>query len=196
MSAQWDKLTNFVGASVYLHQDEDDAALVARCLAGELAAFEPLVNRYQRPLFNVALRLLGRHGDASDATQNAFVKAYTHLDSFDPRQRFFSWIYRILKNECLNVLRSTRTLEPLPSHLVAVGGPADALENAERHQALQKALMALSTEYREVIALRHFSELSYDEIGAALGIQAKTVKSRLFSARQRLGEILSDWRVR
>jgi len=181
---------------VYLHQeqDQDDSALVAKCLAGEPDAFEPLVRRYQRPLFNVALRLLGRYDEASDATQTAFVKAYEHLDSFDTRQRFFSWIYRILKNECLNRLRSTRPVEPLPTHLVAMGGPGDALENAERQEALRTALMALSTEYREVIALRHFAGLSYDEISATLGIQAKTVKSRLFSARQRLGELLSDWK--
>jgi RNA polymerase sigma-70 factor (ECF subfamily) len=190
---------------VYLHQsrktdqgqdpDQDDAADVARCLAGETEAFERLVNRYQRPLFNVALRLLGRYDEASDATQNAFVKAYVHLHSFDPRQRFFSWIYRILKNECLNKLRSARTWEALPLDLTAAGGPADALESRERHQALRNALMTLSTEYREVIGLRHFAGLSYDEIGAALGIPAKTVKSRLFSARRRLGEILSDWAV-
>ena len=190
---------------MYLHKDrkedrrqdpaQDDAAQIARCLAGEPDAFEPLVKRYQGPLFNVALRLLGRYDEASDATQNAFVKAYVHLDSFDPSQRFFGWIYRILKNECLNKLRSARTMEPLPPHLMAAGGPADALENTERHKALRNALMALSTEYREVIALRHFAGLSYDEIGAALGIQAKTVKSRLFSARQRLAEMLSDWAV-
>ena len=181
---------------MYLYEDEDDAALVARCLAGERAAFEPLVVRYQRPLFNVALRLLGRYEEASDATQNAFVKAYTHLNSFDPTQRFFSWIYRILKNECLNMLRSARPTEPLPAHLVAVGGPTDGLDEAERRDALRQGLMALSVEYREVIALRHFAGLSYDEIAAALGIPAKKVKSRLFSARQRLGEILSDWKVR
>ena len=181
---------------MYLYEDEDDAALVARCLAGEPAAFEPLVTRYQRPLFNVALRLLGRYEEAGDATQVAFIKAYTHLSSFDPAQRFFSWIYRILKNECLNMLRSARQMEPLPADLVAVGGPTDELDDAERRDAVQRGLMALSVDAREVIALRHFAGLSYDEIAATLGIPAKTVKSRLFSARQRLGEILSDWKVR
>jgi RNA polymerase sigma-70 factor, ECF subfamily len=181
---------------VYLTQDEEDAAVVGRCLGGEPAAFEDLVNRYQRPLFNVALRLLGRYDEASDATQNAFVKAYAHLDSFDPAQRFFSWIYRILRNECLNVLRAQRNLEPLSVDLIAPGKAVDAIETAERRHALQRALMLLSTEYREVIALRHFADLSYDEIGAMLGIPAKTVKSRLYSARQRLAEILSDWKVR
>jgi RNA polymerase sigma-70 factor (ECF subfamily) len=181
---------------VYLYEDDDDAALVARCLAGDPAAFEPLVARYQRPLFNVALRMLGRYEEAGDATQNAFIKAYTHLSSFDPTQRFFSWIYRILKNECLNMLRSARPMEPLPPYLVAADGPTDRLVDAELRDALRRGLMALSVEYREVIALRHFADLSYDEIAATLGIPAKTVKSRLFSARQRLGEILSDWKVR
>jgi RNA polymerase sigma-70 factor, ECF subfamily len=181
---------------VYLRQDDEDAALVRRCLGGESAAFEDLVDRYQRPLFNVAFRLLGSYDEASDATQNAFVKAYTHLGSFHQHQRFFSWIYRILKNECLNMLRSQRMVEPLPPDLAADRGPVDSVEDAERRRALDKALMSLSTEYREVIALRHFAELSYDDIAAALGIPAKTVKSRLYSARQRLGELLVDWKER
>ena len=75
---------------------------------GRRNAYEAIVTRYQRGLFNVALRMLGNYEDARDATQNAFVKAYEHLDRFDPEQRFFNWIFRILKNECLNVLRARR----------------------------------------------------------------------------------------
>ena len=91
----------------------DDCLWVARCLKGEAAAFEPLVDRYQRVLFGVALRLLGNYEDAKDATQTALVKAYEHLDGFDRDQRFFNWIYRILKNECLNVLRARRPSGPV-----------------------------------------------------------------------------------
>lgn len=180
---------------MYLAQDAEDAAIVHRCLHGETAAFEHIVKRYERPLFNVAFRMLGRYEDASDATQNAFIKAYGHLDSFDPTQRFFSWIYRILKNECLNVLRAQRAFEPLEVD-IATAETGDAVEDAERHRALLRGLMQLSTEHREVIALRHFAEMSYEEVGVTLGIPEKTVKSRLYSARQRLGELLSDWKVR
>jgi len=174
---------------------EDDSELVAQCLAGRTAAFEPLVARYQRPLFNLAYRMLGSHDQAVDATQNAFVKAYQHLDSFDSTKRFFSWIYRILKNECLNVLRDRRPGEPLPHHLAAAGGPIEDLERRERRTAVQTALRELTDEHREVILLRHFTELSYEEIAAALDIPVKTVRARLYTARRRLATLLSSRNV-
>ncbi|HUR32663.1 MAG TPA: RNA polymerase sigma factor [Vicinamibacterales bacterium] len=173
---------------------EPDLVFVQRCLAGDASAFEPLVERYHRPLFNLAARLLGSREEALDSTQNAFVKAYEHLASFDQNQRFFSWIYQILRNECLNVLRSRRPVAPLPEDLQAAGSPSDALEEGERTAAVQAALMALTDDQREVVLLRHFTELSYDEIAAAIGLPVKTVKSRLYSARQRLAVILEDRR--
>ena len=104
--------------------DTDDVAVVARCLDGEHNAYEAIVSRYQKGLFNVALRMLGNYEDARDATQTAFIKAYEHLDTFDPEQRFFNWLYRILKNECLNVLRSRRPSEPVSLMLPAGHGGA------------------------------------------------------------------------
>jgi RNA polymerase sigma-70 factor (ECF subfamily) len=178
-----------------LDQDERDRAAVRRCLEGESAAFEELVHRYQGALFNVAVRLLGRRDEATDATQNAFIKAYRHLGTFDATQRFFSWIYRILRNECLNVIRGQRTWEPLSDDVVGAVAPSNELEDIERQRAIQRAVMSLSQEYREVIALRHFAGLSYEDIAATLGIPAKTVKSRLYSARQRLAASLSTWKV-
>jgi RNA polymerase sigma-70 factor (ECF subfamily) len=86
----------------------DDVECVARCLRGESAAFEPLVARYQRVLFAVALRLTGDYEDARDATQNAFVRAYERLDTYDPSRRFFSWLYRIAINESLNLRRTQK----------------------------------------------------------------------------------------
>jgi RNA polymerase sigma-70 factor (ECF subfamily) len=174
--------------------DTDDAAVVARCLNGEHNAYEAIVARYQQGLFNVALRMLGNYEDARDATQSAFIKAYEHLDSFNPELRFFSWLYRILKNECLNVLRGRRPSEPVSLGLPA-GADRDPVEARERHRAVQTALMALSMDYREVVVLRHFTDLSYDEIATTLGIPAKTVKSRLYTARQQLGELLVEWHV-
>jgi RNA polymerase sigma-70 factor, ECF subfamily len=174
--------------------DTEDAALIARCLGGQQDAYEAIVTRYQRGLFTVAFRMLGNYEDARDATQNAFVKAYEHLNTFDPNQRFFSWLFRILKNECLNVLRARR-----PSQEVSLDMPsiraADPVEVRERQKAIQTALMSLSTEYREVVVLRHYTDLSYDDIAVALGIPATKVKSRLYTARQQLGELLMDWRV-
>jgi RNA polymerase sigma-70 factor (ECF subfamily) len=172
-------------------QEADDAALVARSVSGETGAFEALVQRHHRTLFSVALRMLGDYSDASDATQATLVKAYEKLGTFDPRFRFFSWIYRILLNECLNARRDRRPVETLDTDIAGEGGPLEALEAAERRQLVQRALLALPVEYRQVIVLRHFGGLNYDDIAATLGIPSKTVKSRLYSARQRLAYLLT-----
>jgi RNA polymerase sigma-70 factor (ECF subfamily) len=166
-------------------EQNDDCLWVARCLKGEAAAFEPLVNRYQRVLFGVALRLLGNYEDAKDATQNTFIRAYEHLDSFDANRRFFSWIYRIAVNESLN-LRRARRPQPFDGVVEVSGGQAEAVEASERAARVEHAISHLSEEYREVVVLRYFGELSYEEISEAVGVPEKTVKSRLFSARQRL----------
>jgi RNA polymerase sigma-70 factor (ECF subfamily) len=166
---------------------------VTRCLKGETAAFEPLVERYQRVLFGVALRLLGNYDDAKDATQNTFIRAYEHLDKFDPDRRFFSWIYRILVNECINLRRDRHVHEELATDVVEQHGtPADLFEHREMRARVQAAILALPMPYREVIVLRHFAELPYDEIAGTLGVSASVVKSRLFTARQRLAQMLFE----
>ena len=183
-------VTNFSASGVYVDHDADDLALVARCRAGDLGSFEALVQRYQRVLFTVSLRILGDYDAANDAAQNAFIKAYQKLESFDTSRRFFSWIYRILVNECLNARRDKPRHEPLAPDYPAAGTPADLLESAERRRAVQAAILALPMDYREVIVLRHFTELSYEEIGETLHVPAKTVKSRLHTARTRLAAML------
>ena len=170
---------------------DDDGIWIARCLRGDASAFEPLVQRYQRVLFSVAYRMLGNYDDALDATQNAFIKAYQGLDGYDPGRRFFSWIYRIAVNECLNARRARRPGEQLNEHLPgALAGPQEIVEHGERSASIDAALIKLSEEHRLVLVLRHFADLSYSEMSDALGIPEKTVKSRLFEARSRLGELL------
>jgi RNA polymerase sigma-70 factor, ECF subfamily len=177
---------------VYFSQDADqDATLVAQVLDGDTAAFEAIVVKYERVLFRVALRMLGNGEDARDATQTAFVSAYRKLGSFDGRFRFFSWLYRILLNECLNARRDRRAQEPIQPEMALAGSPLDALEASERRLRVQQALLALPHDYREVIVLRHFAELGYEEIASTLGISSKTVKSRLHTARQRLTRLLA-----
>lgn len=175
-------------------ETEDDAACVQRCLAGDPSGFEPLVQRYHRPLFNLATRLLGNRDEALDSTQNAFVKAYEHLSSFDTGQRFFSWLYQIARNECMNVLRTRRPSGPMPEDLAADGSPGDDLDRRHRQTVVQAALLELTDEQREVVLLRHFTELSYEEIALSTGVPVKTVKSRLYSARQKLAALLVDER--
>lgn len=171
-------------------EPDDDVACVTRCLRGDAAAFEPLVGRYQRVLFAVALRLVGDYEDARDATQNTFVRAYVKLETYDPDRRFFSWIYRIAINECLNLRRSRRPHEALTDRASRDRGPLEHLEASERRTELEAAMGQLNAEHREVIMLRHFSGLSYREIGEAVGVPDKTVKSRLFEARQVLAGLL------
>lgn len=154
-------------------------------------AFSLLVARHQRVLFNTALRMVGNYEDARDITQTAFLRAYQKLDQYDARYKFFSWIYRIMLNESLNLLGRRRRLEPLDPGLCAhTGDPGRAIEAREEGLRVQAALMQLPHEQREAVVLRHFAELSYAEISEALGIPEKTVKSRLYSARQRLCDLL------
>ncbi|MEQ1832003.1 MAG: sigma-70 family RNA polymerase sigma factor [Candidatus Eisenbacteria bacterium] len=174
----------------------DDETLVQRSLTGDHSAFAELVKRYERPLFHVALRTLRDHEEARDATQSAFVKAWLNLAQFDRTRRFFSWIYRITLNESLNRLRDRRPAEPLDERLVDGGvTPEDQVAGRERSEQLERAMARLTDKQREVIVLRHVLQLSYDEIADALQLPARTVKSRLFSARTRLGEILHDMGV-
>ena len=175
-----------------MSQDENDAELVRRCLGGDPEAFRPLVEKYQRVLYNVAYRMVHDREDARDLAQGAFVKAYEKLGSFDPAYQFFSWIYRILVNDTLNFLKRNRPYQPLEPAFdaTAPGGALEEMEERERSRTVRAALMALSVDYREVVVLRHFAELSYGEMSVALAIPEKTVKSRLYTARQRLAEIL------
>lgn len=174
---------------------EDEDRLIGRCLAGDTAAFEPLVERYHRPLFHVAVRMLGDREEARDATQTAFLKAYQALATCDRQRRFFSWIYRILVNDCLNILRGRRVTEPIEDGAGTQAPPVDPVEAADLRRRVRSALLQLPADQRDVIVLRHFAEMSYEEVAAAIGVPEKTVKSRLFSARRRLCELLAAERV-
>jgi RNA polymerase sigma-70 factor, ECF subfamily len=179
---------------VYFTSDTDDLELVRLSQAGQTEAFGQLVERYQKVMFTVALRMVGNPEDARDITQDAFVKAFQRLATFDTKYRFFSWIYRILVNECLNANRDRKAEESLDANAAVAGTPFDATLEAERRDQIQLALLRLSADYRTVVVLRHFAGQSYAEIAEALAIPEKTVKSRLYSARQRLGEMLLGWK--
>ena len=179
--------------------DDDDAELVRRCLRGDREAYAPLVERYQRVLYNVAYRMVHDGEDARDLVQGALVRAYEKLADYDPAYQFFSWIYRILVNDTLNFLKKRKPIRPLePEWDAPAPGAAadDGILARERSASVRAALMALPVDYREVVVLRYFAELSYVEMSAALAIPEKTVKSRLYTARQRLAELLDGARRR
>lgn len=175
----------------------DDTKLIERCIEGDRQAFETLLIQYEKPVFNAAYRMLNNREDASDVTQTVFLKVYENFSSFDPSRRFFSWIYRITLNESLNWLGKQNRLEPL-QHETADDGlsPEQEVDSAKLSAEIQAALMTLKTEYRTVIILKHFLGCSYMEISDVLEIPEKTVKSRLYSARQQLKDALTDTGIR
>lgn len=166
--------------------DERDRDLVRRYLEGQRDAAGGLVDHYQKRLFNVALRMLDNAQDAEDVTQTVFFNAFTKLRTFDPRYRFFSWIYRMTVNESLNVLkRRKRTVTLEDEHTIAAPGPSPD-RATEVQDRVERALMRLTPDDRAVVVLKHFVSFSYEEIADVLEIPVKTVKSRLFTARERL----------
>jgi RNA polymerase sigma-70 factor, ECF subfamily len=179
-------------------RDEPDLLLLERIRGGDRAAFRVLVDRYHKPLYNAAYRILGNEADAQDITQVVFMRVAEHLGDYDPSYKFFSWIYRIAVNEALNVLRRSRHDEPLDDDVEFEGpesfGPERRLSDMQLALQVQSALMRMKPADRAVLTLRHFSEFSYGEIADILGLDEKTVKSRLFEARSRLKGLLSAWR--
>ena len=172
--------------------EPDDKDLVKRCLTGDLKAFETILARYQKPVFNVALRVLSNTADAADVTQATFIKAYEKLSSYDKRYKFFSWLYRIAINTSLNFLEQKKRSDLLGDEDVSEGNRLEEeLHAAERVEKLEDAILNLPVEYRVVIVLRHFHDLSYEEMGTILNLPEKTVKSRLFTARQMLKDLLT-----
>lgn len=164
-----------------------DGQLVLRGQHGDKRALEELILLYQDTIFKLAFRMLGNPEDAADATQTTFLKAFENLKSFDPKFRFFSWIYRIAINECLNYRRRDRVSEYVDESISdQSAGPELAARDGELQASVQAALMTLNDDHRAVITLRHFGELSYTEIASVLELPEKTVRSRLFEARGRL----------
>jgi RNA polymerase sigma-70 factor (ECF subfamily) len=173
--------------------DDPDAALVLECRAGNRRAFEQLLVRYERPIFNAAFRILNHREDATDVTQTVFLKAYEHLDRFDPNQRFFSWIYRIAVNESMDMANGRRRAGSEVDVDALVSDSAGPDETASRDQldaGMQAALMELKPDYRALIVLKHVQDCNYEDIAAILECPVKTVKSRLFTARQALRDVL------
>lgn len=164
--------------------DDLDRGLVRRYLDGERAAGDELVNRFHRSVFNVALRMLGNVQDAEDVTQTTFGNAFAALDSYDPKYRFFSWIYRMTVNESLNALKRRRNVVSLDGSIDLPAAGDDS--NSDAEDRVGRALLDLKPDDRAVVILRHFVSFSYEEIADVLEVPVKTVKSRLFTARERL----------
>jgi RNA polymerase sigma-70 factor (ECF subfamily) len=174
-----------------LATDEQDRALVARCLENHQDAAAALVDRYQQRLFNVALRMLGNVQDAEDVTQTVFFNVFHQLRTYDPTYKFFSWIYRMTVNESLNMLKRRKPTVTLEDDF-DIPAPGAAPDRAEAEERVGRALLDLKPDDRAVVVLRHFVSFSYQEIAEVLEIPVQTVKSRLFTARERLRLALGE----
>lgn len=185
-----------------------DEQLVALVLRGDRDRFGDLIARYQARLVNYLYRLLRNLDDAHDLAQEVFLKVYQALDRFDPQYRFSTWLFRVAQNAAIDQIRRQRL--KLVSMQRDGGGedephemdfpsptptPYGDLRNTERGSAIQSAVDALPWEYRELILLRHFSELSYEEIAQMKKLPLGTVKNKLFRGRQMLKERLDEYRV-
>ena len=170
----------------------DNTKLIERCITGDREAFEALLAEYERPVYNAAFRMLNSPDDARDVTQTVFMKVFENFGQYDPSRRFFSWIYRITLNESINWLGKVNRLEPLTFDAADERrGPEQELESARVSASVQAALMTIKTDYRTIVILKHFLGCSYVEISEILEIPERTVKSRLYTARQQLKDQLT-----
>ena len=183
----------------------EETLIINRVLSGDGDAFEALVLEHQKNVYNLALRLTGNEQDALDASQEAFIKAYTKLGSFRGGSRFSAWLYRVTYNICLDMLRKNGRSNVISLNYTDSDGeegeyeipdsrptPEDALEKRELTEAINEAMEHLSPEHRQILALREGADMSYADISALLGINEGSVKSRISRARKSLAKILTE----
>lgn len=183
----------------------DESALVAQAKAGDQSAFSELVNRYERKIYRLAKNITRNDEDAEDVLQDAFLKAYTHLDSFKGDSKFYTWIVRIAVNEALMRLRKRKNDHSVPldepvdlgeetvTREIAVweDNPEQQYSQEEWRHILDEAVDSLKPDFRTVFVLRDIEELSTEETAETLGISVPAVKSRLLRARLALREKLT-----
>ena len=169
--------------------------LIRRCQAGDAAAFEDLLGRYEGLIYNLVRRYFENPTEADDVAQEAMIKIYRRIADFGGHSSFKTWVYRVVTNVCLDALRrrprKCLSLEELgpdeaPAHQAAAG-PEEALEQAELREILAKLLLQLDVDQRTILILREIEELSYDDITSIMGCSLGTMKSRLARAREALG---------
>ena len=184
---------------------EQELAAIRRVQRGDVNAFEPLMAAYEKNVYNLALRMTGNAQDAEDMTQEAFLKAYSSLDSFRGDSKFSVWLYRIVSNVCLDHLRRKSRRPAVSLSMEDEGGedvqldlpdtsqsPEELLEKKLTREAVQRGLAQLPEDARQILLLREIQGLSYEEIGEALHLEAGTVKSRIFRARKKLCAFLLE----
>ena len=176
---------------------DDEQVWLEQARRGDKNAFGQLIEAYQGPVYNLAYRMLGNSGEAEEAAQEAFIRAYTRLDSYDPAHKFSTWLLSITSNFCIDQIRKRRAVllsidEPLPPHPALHSdnskGPEAEYIAQEREQLVQGLMSELPEEYRQAVVLRYWYDMSYEEIADAQETTVSAVKSRLFRARRILAD--------
>ena len=175
----------------------NDEKMVERALSGDPEAFGEIVRRWERRIFALAYGMLGREEDARDATQETFLAAFRNLRGFRGDAKVSSWLHRIAVNQCITrqrraKVRGETALEDEAEKNAAVFAlpadisPARSAEAVERSHAVRKAVLALPQDFRQVVVMKEFEELTFQQIADALDIPLSTVKSRLYTALRQL----------
>jgi RNA polymerase sigma-70 factor (ECF subfamily) len=169
-----------------------DDELIRSFRDGNDIAFVTLYNRYKYAIYNFCLKMLADSDTAKDTTQCIFIKVYEKHDQLDQPGRFRQWLFAIARNECISHLRKNKVFTPLPDDMADANPDSgySAVDKDGEIALVNDAINRLDPDLREVIVLREYQNLSYREIGEIVGISEKTVKSRLFRARQLMYEIL------
>lgn len=185
-----------------LTQDEQ-RRVIDRVLSGDVNAFELLVEDQSKIVYNLCVRMVENEQDAYDLSQDAFLKAYTNLSLFRGDSKFSSWLYKLTTNVCLDFLRKRSRQKTVPLTYETDDGeqeylpipdetfsPETEAERRELRSSVRWGLSQLPESQREILILREIGQLSYEEIAGQLGLEAGTVKSRIFRARKKLCDIL------
>jgi RNA polymerase sigma-70 factor, ECF subfamily len=174
----------------------DDRALVDACLSGRLDAFDVIVERHQRAVYQLCVRFARRHEDAADLTQEVFLRAYRGLRRFRGDATLGTWLYRIGVNVCLNHVESRRPatspLDAVPEPAAKAEDPASAIARGERSAVVRAAVGRLPRKQRATLILRVYHELSHQEIASVLGTSVGAVKANFFHALENLRRMLGN----
>lgn len=184
---------------------EEDVQLVARARSGEERAFRTLLEKYERPVFSICLRMVRNRDEAADLAQESFIKVFASLDRYNPAYAFSSWLFKITSNLCIDHLRKRRIRtfamdEPVSGEQGEIQRqyespdptPEEILVRNEKMDRLERGIAALPEHYRIMLVLRHQEDLSYEEIAESLSIPLGTVKARIHRAREMLKGILGE----
>jgi len=176
---------------------EEEQRWLEEARQGNQDSFGRLIGVYQSPVFNLAYRMLGNADEAEQAAQEAFIRAWTRLDSYNPAHKFSTWLLSITSNYCIDLLRKRRTQllsldGPLPAHPALMSerssGPEAQAAIGEQQEIVQELLQSLPDDYRQTVVLRYWYDMSYDEIAEVMDTTVSAIKSRLFRARRQLAE--------